>query len=63
MKHPAIEGAVIDGKSPFAPHFLNVSVIQEVCQVPPHAFEDHVALNMLPFERDGSHHALPQNGS
>ncbi len=62
MKDPAIDSAMINGKSTFLHHFFNISITEGVCQIPTNALEDHVVLKMPAFEGYGCHGGLPENG-
>jgi len=42
---------MIDTESTFQHHFFQLSITQWIPQVPPYAQENHVGLEMSPFER------------
>ena len=42
---------MVDRKSPFAHHFLEIAVAQGIAQVPPNAQEDEFGFELTPIEK------------
>src|SRR5689334_23143161 len=51
LLNPAIDRRMIDVQTTLPHHFLQVSIAQRIAQIPPHALQNDICLEMTPFER------------